>query len=135
MKTKKAKAEKEHSNFCRMFTKQYLRMKRLDEYKRKEPKFHTAFTDLITYVYSNLQNLLKNKSSPRDYSNDTKMDGKKIIGNVISSSAASTSIKRPPIEQVVETPVSKNKVPMHKASRAGKFEQKHPNQVDLKNVR
>ena len=66
-------------------------MKRLDEYKKKEPKFHTAFTDLITYVYSNLQNLLKNKTSPRDYSNDTQMDGKKILG----APNASLSATRP----------------------------------------
>jgi hypothetical protein len=31
----------------------------MDEYKRRDPKFATAFTDLITYVYSNLQSLLK----------------------------------------------------------------------------
>ena len=55
-------AQKAHANFCRLFTKQYLRLKRMDEYKRREPKFATAFSDLITYVYSNLQSLLKDKN-------------------------------------------------------------------------
>ena len=48
----------------------------MDEYKKREPKFTTAFTDLITYVYSNLQNLLRkrNQSTPLRNKSRTLLD-------------------------------------------------------------